>query len=344
MKLGAHIPTGLDGPTLTDLATRLEAAGVEYLWTGEAYTTDAVSRMGFLASVTERAIIGSHILPLYSRTPTLLAMTAAGLDRLSNGRFILGIGSSGPQVIEGFHGVPFDRPLGRTREIMEICRAVWRRERLTHDGTAYQVPLPAGLGTGLGKALKISEPPTRPDVPIYVASLGPENVKLTAELADGWLPLHFWPDRAQQVWGGPLADGASKRSSDLAPLQIVAGGPLALGTDVESLRDDARPLLALYFGGMGARGKNFYNDVLRRYGYEREADEITDLYLAGDRMAAARLVPEELIKNISLVGDPGFVRDRIEAYRDAGVTVLTVDPIGPNGLADIESISHWVHG
>ncbi len=320
----------------------LEAAGIDYLWGGEAYTADVVSALGFVAAVTERAQIGTNIMPLYSRTPTLMAMTAVGLDQLSGGRFVLGLGASGPQVIEGFHGVPYDRPLGRTREIVDVCRKVWRRERLEHDGDSYRIPLPEGEGTGLGKALKIIDQPLRERIPIHVASLGPKNVAMTAELCEGWLPLHFWPDRAGQVWGASLAEGLAKRPADMPPLDIVAGGPLAIGDDVDHLRDKARPMLALYFGGMGAKGANFYNDVLRGYGFERIADEIQDAYLGGDKKAAAAMVPQELVDGISLVGDEGFVRDRIAAYKAAGVTVLNVAPIGPNGLRDVETLAGWI--
>jgi F420-dependent oxidoreductase-like protein len=342
MKLGAGVGMRDDPDALAAYAKALEDAGVEYLWTGEAYTADAVSTMGFLSAVTRHAMIGSSILPLYSRTPTLLAMTAVGLDSLSRGRFILGLGASGPQVIEGFHGVPYDRPLGRTREIIEICRSVWRRERLVHDGTSYHVPLPPGQGTGLGKALKIVARPVRERIPIHVASLGPKNVQMTAEIAEGWLPLHFWPDHADVVWGDALRAGLAKRDSDLPPLDIAAGGLLAIGDDVDHLRDQARPMLALYFGGMGARGKNFYNDVLKRYGFEEEAAAIQDAYLGGDRKAAAALVPQALVDGMSLVGDAGFVRDRVAAYREAGVTILNVQPVGPNRLADIETVRGWL--
>ncbi|HSR83412.1 MAG TPA: LLM class F420-dependent oxidoreductase [Streptosporangiaceae bacterium] len=321
---------------------RLEEAGVEYLWAGEAYTADAVSTLGFVAAVTSRAQIGSAILPLYTRTPSLLAMTAVGLDKLSGGRFILGIGASGPQVIEGFHGVPYDAPVGRTSEIIEICRSVWRRDRVEYAGRHYEIPLPAGRGTGLGKPLKLIDHPVRERVPIYVASLGPKNVEMTAAIADGWLPLHYWPDRASQVWGASLAAGRARRAADLPPLEIVAGGPLAIGNDVEHLRELARPTLALYFGGMGARGRNFYNDVLKRYGYEREAAQIQDAYLAGDKTAAAAMVPAELVAGISLVGDEGFVRDRIAAYRESGVTVLNLQPVGRSGAADIEKVAAWL--
>ena len=258
------------------------------------------------------------------------------------GRFVLGLGASGPQVIEGFHGVPYDAPLARTREIIEICRSVWRRDRLVHQGANYQVPLAEGQGTGLGKALKIMDHPVRERIPIYVASLGPKNVEMTAELAEGWLPLHYWPDRAHELWRSSLEAGRAARSADLPPLEIVAGGSLAIGDDVDGLRERDRPMLALYYGGMGAKGKNFYNDVLRRYGYEKEADEIQDAYLGGDRKRAAALVPGELVAGMSLIGDAGFVKDRVAAYRESGVTVLNVQPVGPNALQDIETIANWV--
>ncbi len=342
MKLGAMVGMRDDPDAFAAQARRLEDVGVEYLWTGEAYSADAVSTMGFLAAVTRRAQIGSSILPLYTRTPTVLAMTAVGIDKLSGGRCILGLGASGPQVIEGFHGIPYDAPLARTREIIDICRSVWRRDRVVHHGANYEVPLGEGKGTGLGKALKIMDHPVRERIPIYVASLGPKNVEMTAELAEGWLPLHYWPERAGELWGTSLEAGEAKRAADLPPLEVVAGGSLAIGDDVEPLRDRDRPMLALYYGGMGARGKNFYNDVLRRYGYEREAEEIQDAYLGGDRKRAAALVPADLVAGMSLVGDAGYVKDRIDAYRESGVTVLNVQPIGPNGLKDIETIAGWV--
>ena len=204
------------------------------------------------------------------------------------------------------------------------------------------MPLAEGQGTGLGKALKIMDHPVRERIPIFVASLGPKNVAMTAELAEGWLPLHYWPDRASELWGAALQEGKATRSPDLPPLEIVAGGSLAIGDDVDALRDRDRPMLALYYGGMGAKGKNFYNDVLRRYGYEKEAEQIQDLYLGGDRKAAAALIPGELVAGMSLIGDAGFVKDRIAAYRESGVTVLNVQPVGPNGLKDIETIAKWV--
>ncbi|MET0910489.1 MAG: LLM class F420-dependent oxidoreductase [Ilumatobacteraceae bacterium] len=341
MKIGVNVGLRGEPDVLREQVRILEAIGVDHLWTGEAYQADAVSALGFLAAITERAQIGSSILPIYSRTPTLIAMTAVGLDTLSGGRFVLGLGASGPQVIEGLHGVPYDRPLGRTREIIDICRQVWRRDRVEHDGASYHIPLPAGQGLGLGKAMRLMDTPLRERIPIHVAALGAKNVAMTAELCEGWLPLHFWPDRAADVWGDALAGGLANRAPDLPPLEIVAGGPLAIGDDLEHLRERARPMLAMYFGGMGARGANFYNDVLRGYGFEQAAADIQDAYLGGDRKAAEAMVPRELIDGMSLVGDEGFVRDRMAAYAAAGVTVLNVQPVGPNGTADIETLANW---
>jgi F420-dependent oxidoreductase-like protein len=342
MKLGSTVGLRDNPESFARSLRELEAAGVEYLWAGEAYTADAVSTLGFIAAVTTRAQIGSSILPLYTRTPSLLAMTAVGLDRLSGGRFNLGLGASGPQVIEGFHGVPYDAPLARTAEVIEICRSVWRRDRLEHSGRKYQIPLAEGQGTGLGKPLKLIDHPLRERIPVYIASLGPRNVELTAAIADGWLPLHFWPDRAGQVWGEALAAGQARRQDGLGPLEIVAGGALAIGEGLEHLRENARPRLALYFGGMGARGQNFYNDVLKRYGFEKQAAQIQDAYLSGDKKTAAELVPAELVEGMSLIGPEGFVRDRITAFRAAGVTILNVQPAGPAGVADVATVAGWL--
>ncbi|MEM9714308.1 MAG: LLM class F420-dependent oxidoreductase [Actinomycetota bacterium] len=310
-----------------DDVVALEAVGLDRVWVAEAYGFDAVSFMGYLAAKTERVEIASGILPIYTRTPTLLAMTAAGIDALSGGRAILGLGASGPQVIEGFHGVRYDAPLGRTREIIEICRQVWRRERVEHDGRRYQLPLPEGEGTGLGKALKMITHPVRDRIPIVNAALGDKNVEMTAEVADGWLPIFFWPEKAREVWGDVLDAGAAKRDAELGELDIVAGGALAIGDGVEGLRDHGRPMAALYVGGMGAKGKNFYNTLFSRYGYGAEAEEIQELYLSGQKDAAAALLPDEFLANTSLIGSEGFVKDRLSAYREAGVTTLNVNPM-----------------
>ena len=325
-----------------DQVASLEKAGLDMVWVAEAYGYDAPSLMGYLAARTDSVEIASGILPIYSRTPTLLAMTAAGVDALSDGRCVLGLGASGPQVIEGFHGVPYDKPIGRTKEIIEICRQVWRRERIEHSGSSYTIPLPPDQGTGLGKPLKLITKPVRDRIPIYVASLGPANVEMTAELADGWLPLFFLPDKAKDVWGESLAKGSANRAADLGPLEIVAGGALAVGEGLEGFRDMARPMVALYVGGMGARGKNFYNTLVRRYGFEAEAEQIQDLYLDGKKEEAAAAVPQELLEATSLIGPEGYVKERISAYKEAGVTILNVTPMGPDPVKLVEQLKGWV--
>jgi F420-dependent oxidoreductase-like protein len=314
--------------TVSELAD-YEKAGLDIVFVPEAYSYDAVSQLGFVAARTERLQLASGILQIYSRTPTLTAMTAAGLDYVSDGRFVLGLGASGPQVIEGWHGVPYDAPVGRTREIIEICRAVWRRERVQYEGRYYTIPLPADQGTGLGKPLKLINHPVRERIPIVLAALGPMNVELAAELAEGWEPIFFYPERAATVWGAPLAAGRAKRDPSLPPLDIIAQAPLAISDDpavVTAVLDGYRPMLALYIGGMGARGRNFYNDLAVRYGYEAEAAAIQDAYLDGRKDEAAALVPADLLAGISLVGPAGLVTERVAAMREAGVTTLNVTP------------------
>ena len=321
---------------------KLEEVGVDMVWVAEAYGFDAVSRLGYLAAKTRRMQLGSGILNVYSRTPALLAQSAAGLDEISGGRAILGLGASGPQVIEGFHGVAYDRPVQRTREIMDICRMVWRRDIVDYHGKAFTLPLPPERGTGLGKALKILTHPVRDRVPIYLASMGDRSVELAAELAEGWLPIFFVPEKADSVWGSALRRGLARRSPELGPLQIVAGGPLAMGEGLEHLRDRERPHLALYIGGMGARSKNFYNGLACQYGYEREAAQIQELYLTGRKKEAEALVPSELLDSLSLVGPEGFVKDRIAALKAAGVTILDVEPIGPDPYGDTARVKDWI--
>lgn len=313
--------------TVTEVQA-LERAGLDVVWVPEAYSFDAPSAMGYLAANTERVVIASGILPIYSRTPTLLAMTAAGIDYLSGGRCMLGLGASGPQVIEGFHGVPYDAPVARMREVIDICRMVWRRERVVYDGDHYQLPLPQGRGRGLGKPLKLINHPLREEIPIAIAALGPKSVEQTAELADAWLPAFFTPEAAPQVWGDALARGNAKRDPSRAPLEVFAGGAVAIGPGNEHLRDLARPQAALYIGGMGARSVNFYNQIFAASGYQAEAKAIQDLYLAGKKDAAAAAIPDDYLAKSSLIGDEGFVSERLGALRDAGVTALNVGFIG----------------
>ncbi|MGF7236660.1 MAG: LLM class F420-dependent oxidoreductase [Frankia sp.] len=304
-----------------------EKAGLDIVTVPEAYSFDAVSQLGFIAARTERLTIASGILQIYTRTPALTAMTAAGLDYVSGGRFLLGIGASGPQVIEGFHGVPYDAPIGRTRELVEICRMVWRRERLVYHGKYYTVPLPADEGTGLGKPLKLINHPVRERVPIMLAAIGPKNVELAAEIAESWEPMFFMPERASEVWGDSLAAGAERRDPVLGKLDIVAQASVAIGDDVEGLLEGGRSSIALYVGGMGARGRNFYNSLAQRYGFEAEAKVIQDLYLDGKKAEAAAAVPVDLLRNTNLVGPESWIRERLSVYAEAGVTSLTVTPI-----------------
>ncbi|MCV7214618.1 LLM class F420-dependent oxidoreductase [Mycobacterium crocinum] len=304
----------------------LEKAGVDIALVAEAYSYDAVSQLGYLAAKTSTIELGSGVFPIYTRTPSLLAMTAAGLDFVSDGRFRLGIGTSGPQVVEGFHGVPFDAPLGRTREVVDICRQVWRRERVQHQGRSYQIPLPADQGTGLGKPLQLINHPVRERIPITIAALGPKNVELTAEIAEGWQPVFFYPEKADDVWAEALRAGKAKRDSALGDLDVMVGVSLAIGDDVEERLNWAKPHLALYIGGMGARGQNFYHKLATRYGFGEVADHIQDLFLSGRKAEAIAAVPDELVRQVNLIGPRGFVKERIAAFAEAGVTTLLATP------------------
>jgi F420-dependent oxidoreductase-like protein len=310
-----------------DEVVELEKIGVDIALVAEAYSYDAISQLGFLAAKTSRIELGTGVVPIYIRTPSLLAMTAAGLDYVSDGRFRLGIGTSGPQVMEGFHGVPFDAPLGRTREVVEICRQVWRRERVTYDGKYYQIPLPADRGTGLGKPLQLINHPVRERIPITIAALGPKNVELTAEIAEGWQPVFFYPEKADDVWGESLRAGYAKRDAALGPLDIMASAPLAIGDDVDDRLAWVKPQLALYIGGMGARGRNFYHNLATRYGFGDVANHIQDLYLGGKKEEAIAAVPDELVRSVSLVGPRGYVKERLAAFAEGGATTLLLQPL-----------------
>ncbi len=343
MKLSHQLLYGGNPREAADQVAALERAGLDTVWVAEAYGFDSPTLMGYLAAKTERLEIGSAILNVYSRTPGALLQTAAGLDNVSGGRAVIGLGASGPQVIEGFHGLAYDKPVARTREIVELIRRGLRRETLTHDGT-FTIPLPEGQGTGLGKPLKLLTRPERNRIPIWVAALGPKSVESVAEYADGWLPFLFHPDKARDVWGAALAKGAAKRQEGLAPLEISAGGMVAIGEgpETKALLDLARPMFALYVGGMGARGKNFYNDLACRYGYEAAAKEIQDLYLGGNKRDAAAVVPQEWLEAANLVGPASYVRERIAAFRQAGVTNLSITPVSDDPAATVAQVKEWV--
>jgi len=324
-----------------DQIAALEDAGLDTVWVAEAYGFDSPTLMGYLAAKTERVEIGSAILNIYSRTPSALLQTAAGLDNVSEGRAIIGLGASGPQVIEGFHGVPYDRPLARTREITDLIRRGLRRETLRNHGL-YPLPLPEGQGTGLGKPLKLLTRPHRPSVPIYVAALGQKSVEAVASYADGWLPFLYVPEKADSVWGESLRRGTAKRQEGLAPLEVSAGGMVAIGDDVKGLLDFARPIYALYVGGMGARGKNFYNDLACQYGWEAEAKKIQDLYLDGHKRDAEAEVPLEWLELGNLVGPASYVKERIAAFAESGVTNLQVTPVSDDPAATVRQVKEWL--
>ena len=343
MKLSVPLMYAGNPRETADQVAEMEAAGLDTIWVAEPYGFDAPTLMGYLAAKTEKVEIGSAILNIYSRTPSALLQTAAGLDNVSQGRAIIGLGASGPQVIEGFHGVPYDKPLGRTREIIELIRSGLRRETLVHDGI-FTLPLPEGQGTGLGKPLKLLTRPERPRIPLYIAALGPKSVEGAAEYADGWLPFLFVPEKSGQVWGDALAAGTAKRQEGLAPLEICAGGMVAIGDgpETKALLDLARPFVALYVGGMGARGKNFYNDLAVKYGFEQAAKEIQDLYLGGNKRDAEAKVPLELLELGNLVGPASYVKERIAAFAEAGVTNLQVLPASDDPPATIRQLRELV--
>ena len=347
MKLSMSVNYVGDFKATVDQIVELEKAGLDVVWVAEAYSFDAISQVGYIAAKTERIEIGTGIVNVYSRTASLMAMTAAGCDYVSDGRFILGLGASGPQVIEGFHGVPYEKPMQRIKEYIDICRMTWRREPVVYDGKAVQVPLPAGQGTGLGKPLKLINHPVRQQIPIFWASLMGLSVTATAELADGWLPIFFDPEKFHDVWGDELKAGVAKRDPGLAPLQISAGGMVAIGEEFTGdlktkVLDAARPQLALYVGGMGARDKNFYNTITQKYGYVKEAIEVQDLYLSGKKAEAAAAVPAEMIEKTNLVGPPSFIKERLAAYKEAGVTHLSVNPVGANATKTIETLRELI--
>jgi F420-dependent oxidoreductase-like protein len=332
MKLGMPINYAGDFRQTMDNLVDFERAGLDRVMIPEAYGFDAVSQMGYVAARTQRVELAFGVLPMYSRTPTNLAMTAAGIDYVSGGRCVLGIGASGPQVIEGFHGVKYDAPIGRAREHVEICRKIWRREVSEYDGTYYKLPLQKqDGGSGLGKPLKMITYPVRERIPMLLAAIGPKNVELAAEIFDEWSPALFHPERADEAFGEALAAGRAKRDPSLGQLGIAVGATLLISDDegaqayaLQAVREHA----ALYIGGMGARGKNFYNALAIRYGYADEARVIQDLFLGGKKAEAAAAVPEELARALSLIGPAGSVKERVAAFEAAGVTCLVASPVG----------------
>ena len=341
MRLGMIVDYSGGFEETVDLLVDYENAGLQLAAVAEAYSYDAVSQLGYIAAKTQDLEIASAILQIYSRTPALLAMTAAGLDFVSGGRFTLGLGASGPQVVEGFHGVAYDAPLGRTREVVEICRQVWRRERLEHAGKHYTIPLPPEQGTGLGKPLKLINHPVRTEIPISIAALGPANVELVAEIAESWQPLFFHPGHYREAWGASLDAGFAKRDASLGPLDIMLQVSFAVGEPDPAVLASVRDQLALYIGGMGAKGKNFYNQLATRYGYVDEAVEIQELYLSGRKQEAAAAVPEDLVRAVSLIGTENEIEAQLKEFAAAGVTTLLLNPLGApeKRVADVAALA-----
>jgi F420-dependent oxidoreductase-like protein len=328
MKLGlslGYAPPGTNPADLFPLVQEAERLGFDSVWVAEAWGTDAVSVLGWLAGRTERIKLGSAIMQIPGRTPANTAMTAATLDLLSGGRFLLGLGTSGPQVVEGWHGQPWGKPLGKTREYVEIVRAALRRQVVEHHGDHYRIPWDGSDATGLGKPLKLMLRPLRAEIPIYLAALGPKNVALAAEVADGWLPIFVDPERFDDAFGASLAAAPPD-------FEIAATASVLVGDDVEALRDALRPHVALYVGGMGAKGRNFYNALVRRYGWDEEAERIQELYLAGKQREAITAVPDALVDAVSLVGPKERIAESLEAWRKTPVTTLVLSTPQPEAL------------
>ena len=325
MKLGVQL--GYDDPkAAVELGLEAERLGFHSVWTSEAWGADAVTVASWLSARTERIGIGTAIMQMPARTPAATAMTVATLDHLSAGRVLLGLGTSGPQVVEGWHGVPWGKPLGRTREYVDIVRAALRRETVEHHGEHYDIPYSRDGATGLGKPLKLILKPLRREVPIYLAALGPKNVALAVEIADGWLPIFFSPYRFREIHGPSLA-GAREG------FEIAALCPVVVDDDAQACRDMLKPMLALYVGGMGARGQNFYNRLTHRYGFEEAAATIQELYLSGRKGEAAMAVPDELVDEVALVGPKERIAERLEAWREAGISTLLVQTKQREALA-----------
>ena len=326
MKLGlgvGYFGTGSTPEDTLKLTKEADALGFDSVWVAEAYGSDAVTVLTWFAANTENIKLGSGILQMTARAPAMTAMTAATLDLLSGGRVILGLGLSGPQVVEGWYGLPYDRPLKRTREYVEIVRQILKREGpLNFSGEIFQLPLPDSKG----KALKLITHPIRNEIPIYLASIGPRNVELTAEVADGWLPAFFSPDHIH-LFAEALAAGAKKAGRKLDEIDIAPNAPVAVGSDLSVCYDWIRPMYGLYLGGMGSKKDNFYVSLASRYGFEEEARKIQDLYLSGDKFGAYQAVPEELIDATALVGPPERIAERVKRYADAGVGTLIVNPM-----------------
>ena len=339
MQLGYHTGYWSAGPPTgaQEAVLAAERLGFDSVWTAEAYGSDAFTPLAWWGAATRRIRLGTAVAQISARTPTATAMAALTLDHLSGGRFVLGLGVSGPQVVEGWYGQPYPRPLARTREFVAVVRQVLAREApVTFDGEFYRLPLPPDEGMGLGKPLRSTVHPLRADLPIHLAAEGPRNVALAAEIADGWLPLFYAP-RLDDEFRQLLADGFARRAPGASPagdFEVTATVPVVLGDSVEQAADSVRPFIALYAGGMGARGANYHRDALARLGHAEALDEITAHFLAGDRERAAAAVPTELVRDVSLVGTAHDLREQLAAWQGTAVTTLLLQT-DPRRLAEV---------
>jgi F420-dependent oxidoreductase-like protein len=334
--IGLSMTGSEDWDELSTYVTEAERLGVDFVWSAEAWGQDAVTPLAYLAAKTSRIKLGAGIMQAVARTPANTAMTAMTLSSMSHGRFILGLGASGPQVVEGWHGVPFRKPIQRIREVIEIVRIVSAGERLEYHGQIYDLPLPGGEG----KALKSGARP-QPNIPVYLATLSPKSLELTGEIADGWIGTSFMPDHAD-VFFTHIARGAAKAGRTLADIDLQAGGAVCFTEDIERVIARHRPGLAFTLGAMGSKEHNFYNAAFRRAGYEEEALAVQRLWLEGKRREAADLVPEEMVLGVNLLGTEDMVRERIRAYRDAGVTTLRLAPEGATMQERLDTLGRAV--
>ena len=335
--LGREAITDWDG--VTTWATEAEKLGVDCLWTAEGWAHDAMTPLAYLAAKTERLHLGTSIMQLGTRTPSLVAMTAMTLDAMSGGRFRLGVGSSGPQVIEGWHGIPFARPLARTREIVEIVQQIFRGEILSYEGDFYQLPLRAG-GSGEGKALRPGAPQPE-NVPIYIASLGPKNLRMTGEMADGWLGGSFMPEYAD-LFLDPIREGARAAGRSIDEIDLQVGGAVWFTDDVDEAVRTLKPGLAFSIGAMGSRQHNFYNDAYRRQGFADEARDVQRLWLSGERDKARARVPDEMVLSSNLIGDRQMIRERLRVYRDAGINTFRAGPRGRTVAERLDTLGRFM--
>jgi len=336
MRLGLNV--GYSGSQVSlpmDLVREADQLGFHSAWTAEAYGSDAVTPAAWIAAQTKQLKVGTGIMQMPARTPAMTAMTASTLDQLSGGRFLLGLGPSGPQVIEGWHGVAYGKPLLRTREYVEIVRAIWAREKpVEHQGEHYQIPYKGPGASGLGKPLKSIVHGRQ--IPIYIASIGPKSVEQAAEIADGWLPIFFSPKRFG-IYRSALEAGFKKAggSKSLKTFDVAPSVTVIQGDDVKACLGFVKPVLALYIGGMGARGKNFYNDLARRYGFEAAAKQVQDLYLDGKKSEAIAAVPDELADEVTLCGPKERIRDRLAEWKESGITTMILALQQPEALRTV---------